>query len=373
MATTNRQDLHDLIETLIAQPQGFSFYQAVRVLESAAAGKHPRVGSSRDPSDDFVRFGQYVELEHLATDLRVCTRSGEEEDPIYRLKSCFTGLSGPFGPMPEWMTETLVHLSHGIPDEVLFPMGAQGGGLYATAAVKDEGMAEFLDLFHHRMFSFLYRAWSSANMPVAFDRVETGGTRHEGDVPRFGHFIASTFGTGSDQLFEHPALPPLARLAFAGHLACRTRHAEGLDSILTGFFRVPVEVRQYVGHWLSIPEESRCRLGESPGTGTLGESVFVGSRMWDHQQKIRIRLGPMKLSRLKDFLPDGPAHPQLAAWVDFYTSRQWVCDCQVILQKEEVPATILGKAGQLGRTCWLKSRDFEADAEDLVLSLVDSN
>jgi type VI secretion system protein ImpH len=365
MAATNRQDLLDLIGALVAQPQAFSFYQAVRVLECAAAGKHPRVGRSRDPADDFVRFGQYVELVHLATDLRVCSPSGAPEDPVYRVKACFTGLAGPFGPMPEWLTETLVHLSHGIPDEILFHSGTQGGGgLYASSAVKDEGMAEFLDLFHHRMFSFLYRAWSSGNMPVAFDRAATPGQRHEGDAPRFGHFIASTFGTGSDQLFEHPDLPSLSRLAFAGHLSCQTRHAEGLASILSGFFRVRAEIRQFVGHWLAIPDDCLCRLGQ---TGTLGDSIFVGSRMWDHQQKFRVRLGPMKLSRLKDFLPDGPAYPQLGAWVDFYTSRQWLCDFQIILAKEEVPSTVLGQAGQLGRTSWLKSRGFDCDAEDLVL------
>jgi type VI secretion system protein ImpH len=369
MATTNRQDLSDLIQALVARPQAFSFYQAVRMLECAAAGKHPRVGLSRDPQDDFIRFGQYVELVHLATDLRVCAPSGDPEDPVYTLKACFTGLAGPFGPMPEWLTETLVHLSHGIPDEILFHSGSQGGGgMYASSAVKDEGMAEFLDLFHHRMFSFLYRAWAAGNMPVAFDRVESRGIRHEGDVPRFGHFIGSTFGTGSDQLFEHPDLPSLSRLAFAGHLSCQTRHAEGLGSILSGFFRVPVEILQFVGHWLGIPEDCQCKLGQ---TGVLGESIFVGRRMWDHQQKIRVRLGPMKLSRLKDFLPDGPAYPQLVAWVEFYTSRQWTCDFQFILQREEVPATVLGQAGQLGRTCWVKSREFEEDSEDLVLALAD--
>ncbi len=367
MAATTRKDLLDLIASLVNEPRAFSFYQAVRVLEAAAAGRHPRVGLSRDPAGDFVRFGQHVELVHLATDLRQCTASGEPDDPTYRIKACFTGLAGPFGPMPEWLTETLVHLAHGIPDEVLFPSGTQGGGLYSTAAVKDEGMAEFLDLFHHRMFAFLYRAWASGNMPVAFDRAELGNAAHDGDTPRFGHFLGSTFGAGSEGLFEHPDLPPLARLAFAGHLSCQTRHAEGLASILSSFFRVPVEVRQFSGHWLAIPEESRCRLGASPATGTLGESVFVGARMWDHQLKFRVRLGPMRLERLKTFLPEGDAHPQLGAWVDFYTSRRWICDFQILLAKDEVPDSVLGVAGQLGRTCWLKSRPFERDAEDLVL------
>ncbi len=368
MAETHRKDLHDLIGSLVEDPHNFTFYQAVRVLECAAAGRHPRVGLSRDPADDFVRFGQHVELVHLATDLRSVTATGDFEDPVYRLKACFTGLAGPFGPMPEWLTETLVHLAHGIPDETLFPPGPQGGGLYATAAVKDEGMAEFLDLFHHRMFSFLYRAWSSGNMAVAFDRSGLGtGGRHDGDAPRFGHFIGSTFGTGSDALFDHPVLPSFARLAFAGHLACQTRHAEGLESILLAFFRVPASVRQFVGHWMEIPEESRCRLGEGPSSGTLGESVFVGRRMWDHQLKFRIRLGPMNLARLKGFLPGGTNHAQLGAWIDFYTSRRWACEVQIVLEREEVPSAVLGRAGELGRTCWLMSRPFEADAEDLIL------
>ena len=229
-------------------------------------------------------------------------------------------------------------------------------------------MAEFLDLFHHRMFSFLYRAWSSGNMAVTFDRSGVGeGRPYDGDAPRFGHFIGSTFGIGSDALFDHPVLPSFARLAFAGHLSCQTRHAEGLASILARFFGIPVSITQFVGHWLEIPEESRCRLGESRASGTLGESVFVGRRMWDHQLKFRLRLGPMTLARLQGFLPGGNHHAQLGAWIDFYTSRRWICDFQMVLAREEVPATVLGHQGQLGRTCWLKSRPFEADAEDLVL------
>lgn len=368
MAATHRKDLHDLIDALVAGPHAFSFYQAVRILECSAAGQHPRIGMSRDPADDFVRFGQHVELVHMATDLRSCTVVGDPEDPLYRIKACFTGLAGPFGPMPEWLTETLVHLAHGIPDETLFPAGPQGGGLYATAAVRDEGMAEFLDLFHHRMFSFLYRAWASGNMAVAFDRAgATEGKAHEGDAPRFGHFIGSTFGTGSGTLFEHPVLPSFARLAFAGHLSCQTRHAEGLESILQAFFGLPVAITQFVGHWLDIPEKSRCRLGESPASGTLGESVFVGRRMWDHQLKFRIRLGAMTLGRLKTFLPGGTCHAQLGAWVDFYTTRRWICDFQIVLERNEVPAAVLGREGELGRTCWLKSRPFENDSDDLVL------
>ncbi len=89
--------------------------------------------------------------------------------------------------------------------------------------------------------------------------------------------------------------------------------------------------------------------------------------MWDHQLKFRIRLGPMKLERLKNFLPGETHHAQLGAWVDFYTSRRWICDFQIVLAKEEVPDAVLGQAGQLGRTCWLKSRPFLEDAEDLVL------
>lgn len=368
MAKTHRQNLNDLIGSLLLGPHAFSFYQAVRILECEAAGRHPRVGRSVDPADDFVRFGQHVELVHLATDIRSVTLVGDREKPIYRIKSCFTGLAGPFGPMPEWLTETLVHLAYGIPDETLFSSGRQEGGIYAQAAIKDDAMAEFLDLFHHRMFSFLYRAWSAGNMAVAFDRAGPDeATRHDGDVPRFGHFIGSTFGIGSDALFDHPALPSFARLAFAGHLACQTRHAEGLESILRTYFGVLVSIQQFVGHWMAIPEESYCRIGANRSSATLGENIFVGRRMWDHQLKFRIRLGPMNLARMKGFLPGEKDHGQLAAWIDFYTSRRWICDIQIILQREAVPSAVLGRDGQLGRTCWLKSRPFESDSDDLVL------
>jgi type VI secretion system protein ImpH len=368
MAKTHRQNLDDLIGSLLSGPHAFSFYQAVRTLECAAAGRHPRVGWSSDPDDDFVRFGQHVDLVHLAADIRSVTLAGDREKPIYQIQYCFTGLSGPFGPMPEWLTETLVHLANGIPDETLFSSGTQGRGIYAQAAIRNDGMSEFLDLFHHRMFSFLYRAWSAGNLAVAFDRAGPNElTKFDGDAPRFGHFLGSTFGIGSDALFDHQILPSFARLAFAGHLSCQTRHADGLESILHSFFGIPISIQQFVGHWMEIPDESRCRLGENRSSATLGENMFLGRRMWDHQLKIRIRLGPMNLARMKGFLPGGKDHAQLAAWVDLYTSRRWICDFQIVIERDALPFAVLGLEGQLGRTCWLKSRPFEADSDDLIL------
>src|SRR5690349_18559581 len=103
MAATTPKGPLDLVASPGDEARAFSFYQAVRVLEAASAGRHPRVGASRDPAGDFVRFGQHVELVHLANDLRQCTVAGEADDPTYRIKACFTGLAGPFGPMPEWL------------------------------------------------------------------------------------------------------------------------------------------------------------------------------------------------------------------------------------------------------------------------------
>ena len=271
--------------------------------------------------------------------------------------------------MPNWLTESIIHLEQGIPDETLFP--SRGAGTYSRA-VKDDTLSLFLDLFHHRMISFLYRAWASANKAVDFDRFldteDEGQGKTALEAPRFSIWIGSTFGAGTPALARSQTLPQFSRLAFAGHLSCQTRHAEGLTSILSAYFALPVELLQFVGQWLVLPEENQCRMGDPESGCHIGINSFVGKRVWDHQLKFRLRIGPMNQERVNRFLPGGRDHAHLHAWVNYYTARRWIWDVQFIVERKEVPSTRLGLGGQLGWTTWVKSEDLEHDAEDLILS-----
>jgi type VI secretion system protein ImpH len=180
---------------------------------------------------------------------------------------------------------------------------------YARARIRhhaDPTFHRFLDIFHHRMLSFFYRAWARVRPTVNLDR----GVRD-----RFGEYVAAFFGLGMEALSQRDAFPDLAKRHYAGLLSCQTKHAEGLLSMLKGYFDLPVELEQFIGQWLPLPEECLCQIGDSPAISTLGETITVGSHIWDCQQKFRVQFGPLDLEDYFHLLPvsmrllESPASP----------------------------------------------------------------
>ena len=335
MADPAGQQTSDVIERLAAEPFAFDFFRALRLIENRFP-KKPRIGKSLSPREDPVRFGQVPSLAFSPSTLAEF-HAGDDGHPA-KLAVNFLGLFGPNGPIPLHITE------------------------YARERQRhahDPTLTGFLDVFHHRILSLFYRAWAVNQKAVDMDRPNEA---------RFPAYIGTLFGIGAESLRNGDAVPDNAKLYFSGHLACKTRHAEGLEKIIADFFGTPAKVLTFFGQWLVIPPASQCRLGESPETGTLGSTAIVGSRFWETQLKFRLRLGPMRLNDLYRMLPVGDAFRRLKCWVLNYSGQELFWDAQLVLKAEEVPETRLGSAGLLGWTTWLKSKPFERDADDLVVN-----
>ena len=335
MADSTGQQTSDLIARLAAEPFAFDFFRAVRLLETRFPEK-PRVGQSLSPRDDAVRFGQVPSLAFPPSTLAEFAVGHDGMPP--KLLVNFLGLLGPNGPIPLHLTEyTRERQRH----------------------AHDPTLSRFLDVFHHRILSLFYRAWAVNQKAVDMDRPEEA---------RFPAYIGTFLGIGVESLCDCDAVPDNAKLYFSGHLTCKTRHAEGLEKIIADFFGMLAKVITFVGRWLVLPTSNQCRLGESPGTGTLGTTAIVGSRFWETQLKFRLRLGPMRLDDLYRMLPVGDAFRRLKCWVLNYSGQEYFWDVQLVLKAEEVPETRLGQAGLLGWTTWLKSKPFTHDADDLVVN-----
>jgi type VI secretion system protein ImpH len=223
----------------------------------------------------------------------------------------------------------------------------------------DPTFVEFLNIFNHRLTSFLYRTWAANQKALDLDR---------GTDQRFGFFIGSFFGIGGEALQNRDAIPDWAKLYFSGRLACQTRNAEGLECILREFFQIKTEIQTFVGRWMDLPPGSICRLGESPETGSLGVNAIAGSRFFEGQLSFRIRLGPMSLADYERMLPESEGFRRLKCWVSNYCEEHYFWDAQLVLNAAEVPETQLGRAGRLGWTSWLKTQPFTRDPDDLVLN-----
>jgi type VI secretion system protein ImpH len=322
-----------LFDLLRAAPYRFGFFQALRKLECAHANR-PRLGTAPRPAEDVVRLGQKVSLTFAPSTLADFEPS--ETGPP-RLQVYFLGLFGPNGPLP-------LHLSD-----------------YARqrlANVHDPTLSRFADIFHHRILSLFYRAWAHARPTVNFDRP---------DSDRFATYVGATFGLGTPGVTNRDAVPDIGKLHYAGLFAAQTRHAEGLIALLTDFFRLPVALEEFVGHWLTLPAESHWRLGTSRNTGALGVSTIVGARVWDRQYKFRIIFGPLDRDDYERLLPGGEYLPRLLALVRNYVGDEYTWDVNLVLKKDEVPALELGGDGRLGWSTWALSGTPAEDADDLYL------
>ena len=308
METTDRKAAADLISALIAKPAAFDFFRAVRLIEAQHADR-PHLGTSVDVRDDPVRFGQHPSLGFACSTVESFAEGGAGP---HRLFVNVMGMFGPNAPLP-------LHITDYARDR--------------EANAKDESLTAFLNIFHHRLLSFFYRAWAVHQKAIDLDRPE------QANYPRF---IGSLFGLGVAELRHRDAVPDWAKLYYSGWLAAQTRSADGLESILRDFFQMPVRILTFFGHWLQLSEHSVCRLGERPETGTLGHSAVIGSRVWDCQLKFRVRIGPVGLAQLQRLLPGTETFVRLQSWVRSYSGDEHLWDMQVVLKKEEVPAIQLG-------------------------------
>jgi type VI secretion system protein ImpH len=335
MADTNGNTPNPLIEALSKRPFAFDFFLAVRLLESLQP-ELPRVGFSFSPEEDPVRFWQKPSLRFAPAALDSVWTNGADSVP--RMAVNFFGLFGPNAPMPPHITE------YALEREMHF---------------KDPTLTAFFNLFHHRLISMFYRAWASTQKAVDSDRPAD---------QRFPTYIGSFFGLGMEALQNRDAVPDPAKLFFAGRLAAQPRNAEGLSAILREYFHIPAEVLPFAGRWLTLPEDSVCRLAESPESGSLGVNTILGSRFWDCQLSFRLRFGPMSLADYERMLPQGEAFERLKYWVLNYCGEHFFWDVQLVLRAEEVPSICLGRSTRLGWTSWLQTKPPSADAADLILN-----
>lgn len=319
-------------DALVRSPYRFDFYQTLRRLECLYLDK-PRWGQARRPVDEPVRFGQDPELSFAPAPLGSFDPSGRRP----RLEVRLFGLFGPNGPLPMHLTE------------------------YARERLQhaaDPTLSRFLDIFHHRLIALFYRAWAQAQ-PCA--------NRDRPNDDRFTIYVGAFVGMSPTVFRDRDRVPDLAKFFHACQMIRGVRNAEGLSQVLRHFFRVPVDVDQFVGHWLHLRPGERTMLATR--NAQLGVGAVIGSRVWDRQHKFRLKLGPLTLEEYESFLPGGRRIRELVDWVRTYLCFELDWDVQLLLKQDEVPSAKLGGRTRLGWTTWLGTRRRPTPAGDLCLDV----
>ena len=317
---------------LLRDPTGYDFFVALRWLQAQL--DMPAIGTAITPGEEQVRFAQDPSLGFAPS--AISGAEWNEEKARLELKLCFTGLLGPNGPMPIHLTEYVLDRRNHSGDRTL---------------------EMFLNVFQHRIYSLLYRAWALNQPTVDFE--ETAGQRHT-------HYLRCLVGLGTGGTEQRDTVPDAAPLFYSGWMGTLSRSPSGLAAILSDYLRVPVEVQPFQGMWLDLPYDSQCRLGESPTTGLLGTTCVAGERIWVSHLKFRLRIGPLRWSEYESLLPQGKAFKQVDEWVRSYLGDELFWEAQLVLRREAVPACQLGSGARLGWSTWIGEPSSDRNLDDLI-------
>lgn len=321
------------------QPWRHELFALLRRID-AASPRLPRIGCASMPGDEAVRLGQTPSLMFAPREIaRIAALPGG----AWRVDVFGLGMLGPNGGLPLHYTELARERLH---------------------AARDSALADFLDLFHHRAFTLLYRAWAQAQAAAGLDRR---------DDEVFTRYIASIVG-------DAPGLPVAdwpahARWASGAQRLRRARDPQGLRAALQDFLRVPVSLREFVLQWLEIDPSQRSRLGRAGRGARLADAAVLGACVPDRQGRFSVCLGPLRLQDYLDFLPrrDRASRARaVQACVRGFVGMDLAWNLELILHADEARCAALGGPDTLGRSAWLGRAHAAADARGLLRQVFDA-
>jgi len=325
-----------LLGRLKQAPWRFGFLPLLRRL-SALWLHAPPIGQASRPQQEPVRLGQAASLAFAPREIAEVAlpqdaaaerlpgqpraRAGNSaHHPTVRVYGL--GMLGPNGSLPLHFTEMVRERAENHLDPTL---------------------GDFLDLFHHRYLTLMYRAWAQSQATAGLDRRE-----HE----RFSGYVASLGGHDVIEIRDGP-LPDHARLSASVHLAGEARHPDGLAATLARFFGVQVQVEEFAMHWIRIDADDRTQLGAARTSSILGNGAIAGEFVPDRQSKFRLVLGPLSLPQYLRFTPQGADLPVLVEWVRAFVGHEFAWEVELRVRRDNAPAARVDEQQKLGWSTWL--------------------
>ena len=315
-----RNPLEEHVAALSADASRTTFFALMNRIERLS-GPAVRIGGDGPPSAESVRFFHDPSLAFRAGDVsqvrvgRIRPRPGDSSAEIrlgFRVRTTFLGLTGTTSPLPTAMAEE---------------------ALLEESAIR----SAFLDVFHHRLVSLLYRSvvsfsparehrtdasdpWMSRALALAGLRIEDGSL-------------------GS--------LPPGVKLRLLPLLARRPRSARAFHRALELGLRtvlddpsVEVEIREFAGGTSAVPAMLHAKLG-SPAT-RLGHGTILGSRVRDPASTVEIVIGPVESRTADAFVDGGRGIQVIRALVDTFGQRTLRAKVKLLTHAEAVEPLRLG-------------------------------
>ncbi len=298
---------------LAAAPRA-SFFAIVALLERLTPDR-ARVGGDGPVTEEAIRFRHDPALAFSPGDIReasfrsIPVLGGQSEGatrPGVELVTTFLGLTGAISPLPSYIPEEVVH------EDPQSPL-----------------RRDFLDIFHHRLVSLLYRAVSRYS-PAREHRAEGADPWVERTLALAGVYPEGPF---------RAALPTAVLLRLAPLLAQRSRSERALRLALGCALEewlapagATVRIEQLTGGYAPIEVDQQSQLGRS--NHALGKSLFLGRRVYDRQGRFTVRIGPLDRDCYGEFRSGGEPLRRIRAVVSLVCREPLDYDLELELAAE---------------------------------------
>ncbi|TQK11045.1 type VI secretion system protein ImpH [Herbaspirillum sp. SJZ107] len=352
-----------VIERLLAEPQRFEFFQAVRLL---LLWLEERGVPPQQALDGHLRFANSLSLRFPASQVEALALVHDKPAhpaiarPQFRLTPSFMGLLGAHGTLPAHYTERIQAW---------------------IASEQDEAPRAFLDLLSNRMLALFYGAWkkyrvehmvagpSDRFLPLLLALAGFPSGALAGALP--GSLAGAAAGptSGGAAAAGAPAGIGNEVLAlYAGVLRQRPASAAVLGQVLSDLLRVPVALQEWIGHWDRLDISECTALGGA--NAVLGQAALLGARCWRPDLRVRVRIGPVDSAQFERFLPHGSGAATLASLLGLFAAPTLSYEVVLVLRRTELRALRLGeRSRRLGLDSYVVTAPATADRDDMRYTL----
>jgi len=333
VAPPSRSDAEDIRQTLLEHATSYDFFYAVGMMERLEP-QAIRVGSNGPYDRESIRFRHDPSLAFRAGDIMKvewAPKPQAAEDALegktfrFEITTAFLGLTGTTSPLPLYLAEEIAQAQD-------------------SASVK----RDFLDIFHHRLISFVYRIGVKHDLAREYLK--------DGSDPWSRRILALA---GFDSWGGHAmrTIPPWRVLRLAPLLSSGVRSARTIElaiedvcgHVLRG---AKVQVETFAGGWSPLDAEQRMSLGAR--NHQLGVASVLGRECFDKSGKAVIAIGPLG-QNFRHFLADGDQYPVIVELLALLTDEPVDFAMRLAVRGDARPPFHLGVDSRMGVDSWLGS------------------
>jgi len=330
-----------LLPALLDQAKRMNFIRFCELLELAAPDM-PALGTTDSPATDPIRFRSRAQLGFPGREIDAVRYDIDDPAAPPSVVTTFLGFYGVDARMPAYFVDEVAQHRDGA-----------------------EPLSAFLDIFHHRIITQLYRVARKYRYPIGFRRDGTDPvSRYLLSFAGFG-FSAPTraassipgqsAAVGNEVQKSNGARQRLAEVAdkrrllsMLGLAMQKTRTAEGLAGVLR--HAVPdaaITVGEFHPVWRQVTDFEPA---------ALGEQCLLGRGFYDRANVVRVVITPASRETVLSLVPGQSTHREIMTLLRFYLGYESEADLEMHVRADLMPRpTLEPRQANLGFTAQLEA------------------